>query len=82
MPIPVHVCKFVNLSDLFKNLPESVYEQLAESDPDFTWGENNRSLITIERLLDHMDAAGIDYPEEFKDMCNKLGLEMYVDLEN
>jgi len=77
-----HTCEFVLATDLFRDFPAGVWEQLVESDPDFTWGSNNRSMVTVERVLDHMNWAGIEYPNAFKSLCDKVGRLMYVDLEN
>lgn len=82
MPLKVHTCEFVLGSDLFRNFPPDVWEQVVESDPDFTWGSNNRSMVTVECILNHMDSSGIEYPDTFGDLCEEVGLQMYVDLEN
>jgi len=81
MPVPVQTCEFVLGTDLFRDFVV-VWEQIAESDPGFTWGTNNRSMVTVECILDHMDNAGIEYPDAFRELCEKVGLQMYVDLEN
>jgi len=82
MSIPLHICKFVLASDLFKGFAPTIYEEMVEGEPDFSWGDNNRSMVTIKRLLEHMDSCNIEYPPEFIDRCNSVGLNTYVDLEN
>jgi hypothetical protein len=88
-----HSCSFVLASDVFKGLPRA-WNLLCDSSPNFSWGDNNRSLVdadTIRRHLDDLDAsastlepsAGAE-ARQVKTAINrlrKLG-QGYVDLEN
>lgn len=79
--IKKHTCKFILCSDLFKGY-RNLASEMSESEPDFTWGSNNRSLVTVEAILNHMASAGIDYSDAFGLRCKEVGLQTYVDLEN
>jgi len=77
----IHVCCYIPASEFFTNFPE-VWEELSNSDPNFTWGDNNRSLVTVERIVQHLDASHIDYPEAFEEHYKEYVPEDYIDLEN
>lgn len=77
----IHVCCYIPASEFFANFPE-VWEELSNSDPNFTWGDNNRSLVTVERIVQHLDASHIDYPEAFEEHYKEYVPEDYIDLEN
>jgi len=82
MPVPVQNCEFVCATDVFQGFPTDIWTEIVEGDPNFTWGSNNRSMVTIECIIDYLDNAGIEYPEGFRQRCEEVGLQMYVDLEN
>jgi hypothetical protein len=81
----IQSCRFVLASDLFDELDE-LWNAIACSDPDFTWGDNNRSLVTAEVLLDHCDSNGVESPQldSLRQRVKTLpdGNQTYVDLEN
>jgi len=81
MKIKTHNCTFVLSSDLFRGYRKLAL-QMSESEPDFTWGSNNRSLVTVEVLLNHLDGVGVAYSKKFAKRCREVGLQTYVDLEN
>ena len=86
MKIQVQETKFVPASHLFKGL-RKLWIALGESDPDFTWGSNNRSLVTAECILNHLDNRAVvptRQQDAFRKRCQQLpgGLQCYVDLEN
>jgi len=79
-------CQFVLSSDLFEGLTELMTE-FGESDPPFTWGENNRSLVTARDMINCFANSCIENDEQidiFRQRINRLpeGLNTYVDLEN
>lgn len=82
-----HTCSFVKASDLFKGL-STLWDICADSNPPFTWGDNNRSLVTAVTILDHLDLIGLEAGKEEKQLetlrkrVEKIGLDTYVDLEN
>lgn len=83
--IPVYRCKFVECSDLF-NGHRPLFDEMTGGDCPFTWGDNNRSMITLERLLNHLVDICHDYPVarfvKFEARCKKMDPQTYVDLEN
>ena len=84
--IPIQETQFVLASDLFKGL-RKLWEQLVDSNPNFTWGSNNRSMVTAETLLDHLeDCTNVNERSvsELDKRCQDLpeGLQCYIDLEN
>ena len=87
----------VELIELSSLLPSGwntwFYEMLSEGAP-FTWGDNNRSLITAERLRNACDDLDEAYPKEgvteefreadiesFTNALEAMG-QTYIDLEN
>lgn len=93
-PITISVIEASNL--IPASLPD-FWEDLSHANTDFTWGDNNRSIITASRFKEACESAfeiqeftdaykddNDDYlPEvkEFLDMLETLG-ETYIDLEN
>jgi hypothetical protein len=78
----INTCSFFNLSDI---VPSSLFETISESSS-FTYGDNNRSLITASRLLEHLQSSmfGEILTEEESasfEILESLG-ETYIDLEN
>ena len=88
----VETIKFIPITKL---VPEKwqgwFYDMLSQNAP-FSWGDNNRSIITATRLANHAedcldieqhDADTITQAEvdEWVEEVRKLG-DMYIDLEN
>ena len=82
-----HQASFVLASDLTKGL-KRFWSDFCDSEPSFSWGDNNRSLVTAKAILDHCDNT-----ESLADHRSlrllrlrvaKLpeGQQTYVDLEN
>ena len=74
-------CVFVCGSELFRGHNE-VWTAFIESDPDCTFGSNNRSLVCRDFLLttlDQLDAKGMD---SVRKRLERLPAEVYIDLEN
>lgn len=84
--IPRRGCSFVDCCDLFQGL-HLLYCEFVNSRPPFSWGDNNRTLVTAESILDHLDACDIDHPKQLKELRKRVeglieGNQTYVDLEN
>ncbi|MGA2440207.1 MAG: hypothetical protein ABSH08_04575 [Tepidisphaeraceae bacterium] len=80
----IHNCQFVNASDVFKGLGD-LWEEFSKSDPNFSWGGNNRTLIDGKAILDHLDNSAIKnhrQEEKLRRRIAKLPDDVYVDLEN
>ena len=92
--LPIRSASFYELSDLVPPAwREWFYDRISESAP-FSWGDNNRTLVTTGRFLDHLeDAIGSDLEEfqvtedewdQFTKLIKSLGDldKVYIDLEN
>lgn len=78
-------CEFVPSSELFAGKEgKRIWNQFVECNQDFSWGGNNRSLVTVEAILDCLDNSAIDYSNSngFKKKCREIGMQTYIDLEN
>ena len=85
--VKLEACKFVPIRAI---VPEGwedwFYNKISQNAP-FSWGDNNRTLVTASRLADHCKDAGLesdageDEVDAFMDVLGKLG-QAYVDLEN
>lgn len=79
-----HTCQYVNASDLFKGLA-NLWEEFSNSNPDFSWGGNNRTLVDPKAILDHLDNRVIENGPQMETLRHRIvGLpdDVYVDLEN
>ena len=77
----VLTCEYVEASEVFKNCPEA-WEFFAASDPDCTWGSNNRTLVTPDVIAVSLEEG--DQTKQVKTVLRrlkKLG-QTYIDLEN
>jgi hypothetical protein len=89
MSIPVLTCEFVESSEVFRDCP-SAMEVFSECDPDCSWGNNNRTMVTPDVIINTLDGAYIDEDEaELQKEIDtvlarlrELPHTMYVDLEN
>lgn len=61
---------------------EGFYESLSDDAP-FSWGDNNRTLVTAQRIMNHMVERGMDeeYPAVYNTLAS-LPEGSYIDLEN
>lgn len=78
-------CRFVRASELFTGLAD-LWQEFVNSDPPFSWGDNNRSLVDPKAILNHMDGSGVieskTQVETLRKRIEKLPSGVYVDLEN
>ena len=86
-PLPaINTCSFVNFSDVHNNeLSVTLWDKIIADAP-FTWGDNNRSMITASYLLDYINDC-IGDNKRRKGVARILSIledlgETYVDLEN
>ena len=81
----IHPCRYVHASDLFKRL-KVLWSEFVESEPDFSWGDNNHSLVDPQDIMNHIDgSAAFEHPrqvETLRKRVEKLPAGVYVDLEN
>jgi hypothetical protein len=74
-------CLFVCGSDVFKGQNE-VWVALCESDPDCSFGNNNRSLVSRDFLLTALDGIDAKGVRSVRSRLERLPAEVYIDLEN
>ena len=88
---PVLQCEFVEGTSLIPEGWDTWFWGRISEDAPFSWGDNNRSMVTAcdfkryceERLLDAADEEGIPQEDidQFLEALESLDA-MYVDLEN
>jgi len=87
----IETCQFIPASRLVPKAWTSWFWEVASQDAPFSWGDNNRTLVTAERLADHVvhlndPVNGVRFVsaqayQTFLRRLRKLGT-MYIDLEN
>lgn len=83
----IQTCKFVSATELFKN-QNLAWDAFINSDPNCTWGDNNRSLVTPDVIIDSLELTDFDAGDEEKQInvvlerLKKVPEGVYVDLEN
>lgn len=83
----LETCKFILLTVLVPNEWAKWFYGIISEDAPFSWGDNNRTLVTANRLLEHCKKCELDdlAPHEevdaFLEKIEKLG-DTLVDLEN
>jgi hypothetical protein len=81
--IHVQTCKFVSATDLVpKGWRKWFWGEISENAP-FSWGDNNRSMVTASAFANHCEERLDDSPKvkRFLKKVRSLG-DMYVDLES
>lgn len=79
-------CEFVRASEVFSGCRKA-WDAFCQSEPECTWGSNNRSLVTPDVIITALESC---CPEEEEDqpeietvIARLEGLgQTYVDLEN
>ena len=84
----IETCQFVPASQIKKGL-DRAWQALIESQPPFTWGDNNRSLVSIDdlrRQMEQLSDDGAGAMSQIKKFIARLDAISdsvpYVDLEN
>lgn len=92
----IQTCNFVCVTDIVpKEWTNWFFDMLSEDSP-FSWGDNNRSLVSVERfsnfVIDQLNDILIDNDNEnlteddienFEDILDELQKKnVYIDLEN
>lgn len=85
----VQTAQFVDMSDIFEGYPNVAQAFAAADNHPFTWGDNNRSLVSKERFKDTLDEACEDDDNVsdddltvVKDRIDSIPDDVYIDLEN
>ncbi len=79
----VQTCEFVSATDLVpRSWDKWFWENISENAP-FSWGDNNRSMVTASDFARHCEERLDDSPKikRFLKKVRALG-EMYIDLES
>lgn len=82
----IKTCRYVGASEIFKGL-DLAWEVFCNSDPDCTWGDNNRSLVTADVIIDAIEASDMNDKESSQakkafERLDSLEDDIYVDLES
>jgi hypothetical protein len=91
MQLSVQQCSFVPASAVFAGSSRA-WDTFIESDPPYTWGSNNRTLVAADALAAYLqDTLGPDNEDlpatlealqRVVDSLRQLPAGVYVDLEN
>ena len=89
-------CVFIPSSELVPDEWSGEFWELFGEGAAFTWGDNSRTLITLERFVEHANAA-VDvatdillkhrrayneWMSKLEDMCSQGLSQLYIDLES
>ena len=81
----IHTCEYVELTDVRGHDLDDYWELVVEDAP-FSWGDNNRSMVTASSLRYHLEDRLCDYQNKkaVKRVIAVLAAlgETYVDLES
>jgi len=80
---PVRTCDFILASDLVPKAWSSWFWAVISDSAPFSWGDNNRTLVTASRFAEHCRNRLDDHPRyrPFLQRLDEHG-ETYIDLEN
>jgi len=88
--IPVRSTEFVLVTDLVPKKWRTWFYECISNNAPFSWGDNNRSMVTAEVFADHCDNR-LDEPKDYgitvKERDNFIKMirnleQTYIDLEN
>ena len=80
-------CQFVSASEVFRG-HALAWDLFVNSDPRCTWGENNRSMVTPDVIVDALEDSEPDEGKEGNQVAQvierlkNIPEGVYVDLEN
>ena len=83
----VQQCEFVPASEIFEG-QGLAWDVFINSDPKCTWGDNNRSLVTPDVIIDALENSDLNAGNEEKQVnlvvhsLKNLPEGIYIDLEN
>lgn len=83
----IKTCQYVEASEVFKGF-SMAWEVFIESDPKCSWGDNNRSMVTPDFIIEAMEDSDLNKGNEEKQVkqvvkiLRSLPQDIYVDLEN
>jgi hypothetical protein len=82
----IKTCQYVEASEVFKGFGLA-WDVFINGDPNCTWGDNNRSMVTPDVIIDALEESEYEgneakQVEQVVQILQSLPPDMYVDLEN
>lgn len=83
----IKTCRYVEATEIFKGFGLA-WDVFINSDPACTWGDNNRSMVTADVIIDALEQSDLNVGNEAKQVeqvvkiLDTLEPDVYVDLEN
>lgn len=80
-------CQFVTASDVFRG-QNLAWDAFFNSEPNCTWGGNNRTLVTPDVIIDSLELTDFDAGDEERQVTKvverlkNIPEGVYIDLEN
>lgn len=83
----IKTCQYVDASEIFKGFGLA-WDVFINSDPNCTWGDNNRSMVTADVIINALEESDLNVGNEANQVeqvikiLDSLEPDVYVDLEN
>lgn len=83
----IKTCRYVEATEIFKGYGLA-WDVFINSDPQCTWGDNNRSMVTAEVIIYALEESDLNVGNEANQVEQVLKIldtiepDVYVDLEN
>ena len=83
----IKTCNFIEASEVFDGFGLA-WDVFNNSNPNCTWGDNNRSMVTTDVIIDAMENSDVNVGNEEKQVKQVIKIllslpeDLYVDLEN
>jgi hypothetical protein len=83
----IQTCKYVNATEIFDGFGLA-WDVFINSDPNCTWGDNNRSLVTADVIIDALEQSDLNEGNEERQVnlvlerLKEVPQDVYIDLEN
>ena len=83
----IKTCRYVEASEIFKGFGLD-WDVFINSDPNCTWGDNNRSMVTPDVIINALEESDLNVGNEANQVeqvikiLDSLEPDVYVDLEN
>lgn len=83
----IKTCRYVQASEIFKGFGLA-WDVFINSDPNCSWGDNNRSMVSADVIINALEESDLNVGNEAKQVeqvikiLDSLEPDVYVDLEN
>jgi hypothetical protein len=83
----IKTCRYVEATEIFKGFGLA-WDVFINSDPACTWGDNNRSMVTADVIINALEESDLNVGPEANQVkqvvkiLDSLEPDVYVDLEN